>query len=147
MDNNISRQELFRWCSVPYQELERRSDLKVKLNMKPDRKQIMEEIGNMMADEVIAFNKAGKTLKWVLPAGPTDEYDILIRRINEERISLRNLWIFHMDEFLDWEGRPYPVADTYESLEGTMNACFYDRIDPELTVPAAQRNWPRIDDG
>lgn len=146
MDNNISRQALFDWCSIPYQELEARTDLKVKLNMKPDRAQIMEEIGNWMADEALAFSRAGKTLKWVLPAGPTDEYDIFVRRVNEERISLKNLWIFHMDEFLDWEGRPYPVADTYESLEGTMNACFYDRIDEALTVPPAQRIWPRIDD-
>ena len=66
--------------------------------------------------------------------------------MNAERISLRNLWIFHMDEFLDWEGRPFPVADTYESLEGTMNACFYGRIDDELNVPEEQRIWPRITD-
>ena len=51
-----------------------------------------------------------------------------------------------MDEFLDWEGRPYPVGDTYESLEGTMNACFYGRIDEELNVPFNQRIWPRIYD-
>ena len=51
-----------------------------------------------------------------------------------------------MDEFLDWEGRPYPVADTYESLEGTMNACFYGRINEELNVPLTQRIWPRIND-
>ena len=73
------------------------------------------------------------------------EYDIFVRRVDEERISLKNLWIFHMDEFLDWEGRPLPVADTYESLEGTMNACFYGRIDEELNVPKERRIWPRID--
>ena len=49
-----------------------------------------------------------------------------------------------MDEFLDWEGRPYPIEDSYESLEGTMNACFYGRIDQELNVPPEQRIWPRI---
>lgn len=82
----------------------------------------------------------------MLPAGPTEEYDTFIDRVNAERISLKNLWIFHMDEFLDWEGRPLPVADTYESLEGTMNACFYGRIDEELNVPVEQRIWPRIND-
>jgi glucosamine-6-phosphate deaminase len=146
MDNNISRSDLFKWCSIPYQELEGRKDLKVKLEMKPSRQEIMLMIGNMMAEEVIRFNQEAKILKWVLPAGPTDEYDVFIQRVNRERISLKNLWIFHMDEFLDWEGRPYPVADTYESLEGTMNACFYGRIDEELNVPAAQRIWPRIYD-
>ncbi|MCR4870990.1 MAG: glucosamine-6-phosphate isomerase, partial [Atopobiaceae bacterium] len=43
-------------------------------------------------------------------------------------------------------GRPYPVGDTYESLEGTMIACFYDKIDPELRPPEDHRIWPRIYD-
>lgn len=146
MDFSISREELFRWCSIPWQELEKQPELKTKLVVKETRAQTMEIIGNMMAEEVIKNNADGKPTKWVLPAGPTDEYDIFIARVNQERISLRNLWVFHMDEFLDWEGRPYPVADTYESLEGTMLACFYGRIDPELNVPENQRIWPRLDD-
>jgi glucosamine-6-phosphate deaminase len=38
------------------------------------------------------------------------------------------------------------VGDTYESLEGTMIACFYDKIDPELRPPEDHRIWPRIND-
>ena len=124
MDFKISREELYRWCSIPWQDLEKQPDLKTKLVIKEDRASMMSIIGNMMADEVIQHNAEGKLTKWVLPAGPTDEYDIFIDRVNKERISLKNLWVFHMDDFLDWEGRPFPVGDTYESLEGTMNACF-----------------------
>ena len=145
-DYQISREELFRWCSIPWQELADQPDLKVDLRIRPDRDSMMVEIGNMMADEVIANNAAGRPTKWVLPAGPCDEYDTFIARVNKERISLKNMWVFHMDEFLDWEGRPYPVGDTYESLEGTMLACFYGRIDDELNVPEEQRIWPRIND-
>jgi glucosamine-6-phosphate deaminase len=144
MDYAISREQLFSWCSLPWQDLEKHPDLKTKLVIKEDRASMMRMIGNMMAEELITNNAANRITKWVLPAGPTDEYDILIDRVNKERISMKNLWVFHMDDFLDWEGRPYPVADTYESLEGTMNACFYGRIDPELNVPAEQRVWPRI---
>lgn len=146
MDYKISKQALFDWCSIPAEDLCKQENLKVKLVIHEDRESTMRMIGNMMADEVIAHNRAGKITKWVLPAGPMDEYDIFIARVNSERISLRNLFIFHMDDFLDWEGRPFPVADTYESLEGTMNAGFYDRIDPELNVPMEQRFWPRIQD-
>ena len=78
MDNNISRDDLFKWCSISYQELEKYKDLKVKLAMKPDRKQTMLMIGNMMADEAIKYNNENRILKWVLPAGPTDEYDVFI---------------------------------------------------------------------
>lgn len=142
--NMLTKDEIFKWCSIPKEELKEMDGLKAKLVVKPTRSEIMTMIGNMMADEVIENNKAGKPTKWVLPAGPTDEYDIFIGRVNKERISLKNLWVFHMDEFLDWEGRPFPVEDTYESLEGTMNACFYGRIDEELNVPEEQRIWPRI---
>jgi glucosamine-6-phosphate deaminase len=142
--NRLTKEEIFKWCSISKEKLKNQSDLKTKLEIRKDKQIVMTELGNMMADEVIRHNKLGISTKWVLPAGPTDEYDIFIERVNKEKISLKNLWIFHMDEFLDWEGRPLPVADTYESLEGTMKACFYGRIDDKLNVPKEQRIWPRI---
>ncbi len=145
LQNRLTTDEIMEWCSIPWRELGSR-ELKTKLEVYPEKHDMFVAIGNMMADEVIAHNEAGLPTKWVLPAGPTDEYDVFCRRVNEERIDCTNLWVFHMDEFLDWQGRPYPVADTYESLEGTMLACFYDRIDPELRPPEDHRIWPRIND-
>lgn len=142
--NRLTKEEIFQWCSIPRDELPKMDGLKAKIALYPEKHEMMKALGNLMADEVIAHNQQGIPTKWVLPAGPTEEYDTFIARVNAERISLKNLWIFHMDEFLDWEGRPLPVADTYESLEGTMNACFYGRIDEELNVPVEQRIWPRI---
>lgn len=144
--DRLTKNEIFKWCSIPKEELAKQPGLKTKLEIRKDKETMMVEIGNMMADEVIEHNRNGIPTKWVLPAGPTEEYDTFIDRVNKERISLKDLWVFHMDEFLDWEGRPLPVADTYESLEGTMNACFYGRIDDELNVPEEQRIWPRIND-
>lgn len=40
---------------------------------------------------------------WILPCH-IGMFDPLVRRINAERISLKNLHIFHMDDFLDWRG-------------------------------------------
>ena len=128
------------------EQLKEMDGLKTKLAVRPDRSTMMVEIGNLMADEVAEHNAQGIPTKWVLPAGPCDEYDTFVERVNRERIDCHNLYVFHMDEFLDWQGRPFPVADTYESLEGTMLACFYDRIDPELRPPEDHRIWPRIDD-
>lgn len=146
MDYKISKDELFRWCSISVEDLSTQPDLKAKLYMEENRSSIMRMIGNMMADELAENNRMGKITRWILPAGPMDEYDTFIARVNAEKISCKDLYIFHMDDFLDWEGRPFPVADTYESLEGTMNAGFYGRIDPGLNVPLSQRFWPRIND-
>ena len=37
MDFKISREELYRWCSIPWQDLEKQPDLKTKLVIKEDR--------------------------------------------------------------------------------------------------------------
>lgn len=142
----IAREEMEAWCKVPVSKLEGHPDSKVKIIMRDTRGEIAELVGNMMAEEMIANNKAGRITRWVLPSGPEDQYRTFIRRVNEERISLKNLWVFHMDEILDWQCRPYPVENRPESCEGRMLARFYGKIDPALNVPEQQRIWPRIAD-
>lgn len=146
LTHRITQKELTQWCSIPWQELTKRDDLHAALEIRDDRATLMAEIGNLMAEELIDHNRRGISTKWVLPAGPCDEYDAFVERINREHISCRDLYVFHMDEFLDWEGRPFEVDDTYESLEGTMLACFYNRIDPDLRPDEDHRIWPRITD-
>ena len=65
----ISREEKERWCSIPLDELESHPDSKIKLILRDTRPQVAELVGNMMADELIANNAAGKITKWVLPSG------------------------------------------------------------------------------
>lgn len=146
MDFKLKREQIEDWCRIPARQLMERDDLNMELHVEKTKAETMEYIGNLMADEVIENNKIGRVTRWILPAGPMEEYNTFIRRVNEERISLKNLHIFHMDEFLDWEGRPYPVELAYRSLKGTMLHGFYNRIDGELNVPEEQRIWPDIND-
>ncbi len=85
----ISREELRKWCSVPVDELGTHPDRKMELMMGEDKAALLEEIGNMITDEVIANNAAGKNTVWILPGGIGKVYDVFIRRVNEERISLK----------------------------------------------------------
>lgn len=146
MDFKLKREQVEEWCRIPAGELMKRKELNMGLHVEKTKAETMEYIGNLMADEVIENNKKGKITRWILPAGPMEEYNTFIRRVNEERISLNKLYVFHMDEFLDWEGRPYPVEPVYQSLRGTMIHGFYNRIDRELNVPEDQRIWPDIND-
>ena len=98
-----------------------------------------------MADEVIQNNINGKPTRWVLPAGPMEQYETFINRVNTERIDLKNVHVFHMDDFLTWEGRPLPLDHRY-SLEGRMRQKFYGLIDPALKMPDEQIHWPRVND-
>lgn len=138
----IERDELFKWCSIPVDQLENHPDSKVDLRIFETRQEAMRLAGNMMADEVKKNNAEGKPTSWVLPSGPADQFATFIGRVNSERISLKNLTIFHMDYLLDWNSRVYPLGDYYESAHGRMLYGFYNKIDPELNVPESQRIWP-----
>ena len=89
----ISREELRKWCSVPVEELANHPDRKMELMMGDDKKALLEQIGNMITDEVIANNEKGKNTVWILPGGIGGVYDVFIRRVNEERISLKKILI------------------------------------------------------
>ena len=102
--------------------------------------------GNMMADEVKKNNAEGKITKWILGSGPEDQFQTFIDRVNNERISLKNLYIFHMDFGLDWNSRTFPEGNNWHSPQGRMKVRFYGKIDPELNVPEEQRIWPTLQD-
>ena len=143
----ISREEMLHWCSIPKEELAHHPESKVQhFIMKKERQQAMNVAADMMCEELVRNNAAGRPTKWVLGSGPADHYPRFIERVNRERISLKNLYVFQMDECLDWEGRKYPLGVHKMSCEGRMRAQFYDQIDPELNVPESQRIWPTLED-
>ena len=141
----ISRDDMYKWCSLPTDQLEGHPESKAKLKIKDTRMETMQLAGNMMADEVVANNEAGKPTSWVLPSGPADQFKTFINRVNSERISLKNLTIFHMDYVLDWNSRMFPFGNYYESAHGRMHYNFFEKIDPELNVPKEQRIWPKME--
>ena len=55
-------------------------------------------------------------------------------------MSLARLTVFHMDECLDWQGRPLPKDHPY-NFRTFMERHFYGGIPPALNVPEAQRLW------
>jgi glucosamine-6-phosphate deaminase len=146
MTSRIDQKKLLEYCRIPVDELENHPESRIKIKIFENSPQTMEYAGNLMADEVIANNRAGKPTRWVLPAGPNEQYKIFANRVNTERISLENVHVFLMDEVLDWNCRPYPIDHPYFSAEGRMNKVFYARIDPELNVPESQRHMPRYND-
>lgn len=145
MTSHIDTKKLIDYCKIPPEELANHPDSKVKLHAYDKKQDANAFVGELMADEVIDNNKAGKPTRWVLPAGPMEQYTTFINRVNNEKISLKNVHIFHMDDFLTWEARPLPLNHRY-SLEGRMRRMFYGLIDPTLKMPDSQIHWPRVND-
>jgi glucosamine-6-phosphate deaminase len=140
----IGRKQLYEWCRIPCRELEHHPRLKIPFRLVQDS----EAMGLLMAAELVdairAANRGGETFRAIIPCGPSCWYRPFTELVNRERVSLRRIVVFHMDECLDWQARELPHSHPY-SFRGFMERNFYDPVDPELAVPEQNRRWPRAD--
>lgn len=145
MTSRINMNDFMRWVKIPVDELENHPDARVSIKILDKAEDVMLWTARDMADEVKNNNQKGLPTRWILPCGPTGQYPIFVQIINSERISMRDVHIFHMDDYLDWQGRPLPENHPL-CFKGEMTRLIYDRIDPELNVPKSQRHFPSVYD-
>jgi len=132
--------------SLPTGQLAARARVGVKVY--EDRKALFEAFANEIAGEIKDNNDRGTPTRLILPVGPTAQYPQLVTLCNRARISWKNVWAFHMDEWLDWQGRPVP-RDHPLSFAGYMRRTLYDQLEPELRIPEEHIFFPhpfRIDE-
>ncbi len=138
--SDISRQDLYRWCKVPAQQLEKHPELKVPFRVVADSA----TMGRVMAEDLIAVIEVNNSRKLrtraIVPCGPKCWYAPFTELVNSRNVSLQNLFVFHMDECLDWQGRLLPANHPY-NFRTFMEKQFYAGIKPELAVPEGQRFW------
>jgi glucosamine-6-phosphate deaminase len=139
----LDSSDLFEWCRIPTDELEHHPKRKVAIKILKTPDDVHRWVAQDMALEVKQNNAEGKPTRWILPCGPTGQYPYFIKTVNEERISLKNVEVFHMDNFLDWQGRPLSL-DNPLNFEGWMRRNFYEPIDPGLVIPEEQRHFPNV---
>jgi glucosamine-6-phosphate deaminase len=138
-----SYSELIRW---PVEELRRKARLRFRLV--EDIPTLLADFACAIADEIQAANREGRPAVLILPVGPVKQYPILVEITNRERISWKNVWVFQMDEFLDWQGRPLG-SDHALSFTGFLERQLFSKIDAELAMPAERHVAPhpfRIDE-
>ena len=138
--DSITRQELYAWCKIPYQELENHPKLKARFRLCKDSDQMGRIMARELVDEIKAHNDARKETRAIIPCGPSCWYKPFTELVNEERVSLKRFVVFHMDECLDWQGRELPRKHPY-SFRGFMEEHFYGPVDRQLAVPEESRNW------
>ena len=125
--------------SIPAGELAQRS--KVRLEILPDLEALYDHLARAIAGEISGRNAAGEPTRLILPVGPVDQYPRLVEICNRERIGWRDVHVFYMDDYLDWQGRPLPLHHPL-SFEGYVRRTIYDRLDPALRIPADQVCFP-----
>jgi len=88
-----------------------------------------------------AVIRANRKATLIVPVGPVDQFPILARLINDERLSCRNTVLINMDEYLtdddEWIPSDHPL-----SFRGYMDRAFYQLLAPELAPPLENRVFP-----
>ena len=138
MSHQISVKELINWCSVPARKLSTHPERRVNLAIYKDGYEMGEAMAEELISEIIRNNKRNRPTRAIIPCGPKCWYAPFTRKVNEGRISLKRLVVFHMDECLDWQGRLLPKNHPY-NFRTFMERFFYNPVKPELAVPARNR--------
>lgn len=127
------------YLTVPGSDLGNGTNIKV--TIKTDMASIGEAVAQDMFDEIVAAKKRGREATLIVPVGPVDQFPILARRINAARLSIRDVVLINMDEYLtdhdEWIAIDHPL-----SFRGYMNRLFYDLLDPELAPKPENRVFP-----
>jgi glucosamine-6-phosphate deaminase len=140
----IDHRALYQWCKTPVEKLENHQELKTPFRLCKDSDEMGWIMARELVDEIESHNQLGEPTRAIIPCGPSCWYEPFTALVNQERISLKNLVVFHMDECLDWQGHELPRNHPY-SFRGVMESVFYGPVDDELSVPETNRIWLKPD--
>ncbi|MBE6656711.1 MAG: glucosamine-6-phosphate isomerase [Ruminococcaceae bacterium] len=113
----------------------------ITLKTVPKEWDIYLDMALVMLDEIMKNNALGKRTVMIVPVGPTEQYPILARLVNQLRVSLRDVWFFNMDEYMITPDTCIDFDDKM-SFHKRMKDEFYSRVDADLVMPPEQRNFP-----
>ncbi|MCI8831765.1 MAG: glucosamine-6-phosphate isomerase [Lachnospiraceae bacterium] len=117
------------------------TDPKMTLRCKADNAQVFEEMAEEMAEEIRSHNEKGEKTVFICPVGPVGQYPYFVDMVNQQNISLKNVWFINMDEYLD-DNKNWVPMDHPLSFRGFMERTVYSKIKPELVMPPEQRIFP-----
>src|SRR5438132_10878698 len=102
---------------------------------------VAQDLAEAMLAELREGERAGRGATLIVPVGPVDQFPILARMLNEQKVSCRNAVFINMDEYLtdddDWISAEHPL-----SFRGYMEREFYGLLEPALAPPLENRVFP-----
>jgi len=117
----------------------------VKVRILGDMMSLGRDLAENLKAEIVAADRERRGATFIIPVGPVDQYPLLAKMLNEERISCRNVVFIGMDEYLDEKDAWLPI-DHPLSFRGYLKRMFYDRLDAAITPPQEHRIFPDPED-
>jgi glucosamine-6-phosphate deaminase len=113
----------------------------VKVRVLSDAHSLSQNLAEVMLSEIREGERSGRGSTLIVPVGPVDQFPILARLINEQKLSCRNTVFINMDEYLTdedkWISCKHPL-----SFRGYMERAFYELLEPALAPPPEHRVFP-----
>jgi glucosamine-6-phosphate deaminase len=113
----------------------------VKIRILKDMTALADDMARAMLDCIRQVRDEDRRPTLIVPVGPVDQFPVLARLVNEERLSLRDVLFINMDEYLtdddEWIPREHPL-----SFRSFMDRQFYDLLDPALAPSVEYRVFP-----
>jgi len=108
-----------------------------------DNEALVTRFANDLMYEYKAAKSAGRQkVVFIVPVGPVGQFELWADRCNAEGVSLKDLIVINMDEYLTADGSDYiPLSDPL-SFRRHMQANFYTRLDPALAPPESAQIFP-----
>jgi glucosamine-6-phosphate deaminase len=127
------------YLSVPAAELGKGTPIRVRVL--GDMGSLAEDFARTLLAEIRAAQAARRGGTFIVPVGPVDQFPILARLANEERLSLRDVVFINMDEYLTDDDAWVPVSHPL-SFRAYMERAFYGLLDPVLAPRPEHRVFP-----
>ncbi|MDZ4729341.1 MAG: glucosamine-6-phosphate isomerase [Xanthomonadales bacterium] len=127
--------------NIPKSELGKHSPIPVTVLQDSDEV-VTKFASDFLHDYQTAKDKGRDKVVFILPVGPVGQYDIVAETCNAKRISLSDLVIINMDEYLTPDGSEWISMEDPLSFRRHMEDHFYRKLDPELSPRLEHRVFP-----
>lgn len=114
---------------------------KIPLIVRENNELVFQAIALEMVEEIKKKNEMGESTVFICPVGPVGQYPYFVEKVNQEQISLKNVWFINMDEYLTDDGK-WIDKEHKLSFRGFMDRVVYSKIDQSLVMPESQRIFP-----
>jgi glucosamine-6-phosphate deaminase len=130
--------------AIPRERLTEHANPQFRITLVDDAREFYTRFAADFVGRIRAASEEDRPFVAILPVGPMPQYEIAAEMINAERLSLRHVHTFNMDEYANEDGVTAPLSWP-GSFQRAMFAGFFDRIDHELRPPEAQIHFPTQD--
>jgi glucosamine-6-phosphate deaminase len=127
------------YLEIPAADLAKGTSVKVRVL--GDMASIARDVAEAMREEILRAQREGRAASLIVPVGPVDQFPILAKMINDERLDCRDVVLINMDEYLTDDDEFVP-ADHPLSFRGYMERAFYSLLDPALAPRPENRVFP-----